>query len=175
VTGVLTNLGTLGGVSSAAWAINRRGTIVGSSTLPGNESIHAFVYQDGTMRDLGAMGGRHSWAFDINDHGLAVGRVEPAGGGVAAFIYDGVSMRKLFEYAGGSWAKSINNHGAVVGGTDRGGFLYDGGTLTMLSAIPEVQAAGWVWLDPHSINDRGWIVGTGVRNGMSRSFLLMPK
>jgi probable HAF family extracellular repeat protein len=172
--GVMTDLGTLGGLSSAAWAVNNRGTIVGSSVMPGNESLHAFIYENGTMRDLGAMGGKYSWAFDINSRGTVVGRVEPAGGGVAAFIYDGGSMRKLFDYAGGSWAKAINERGSVVGSTDRGGFLFEDGKLTMLAEIPEVKAAGWGWLEPHSINDRGWIVGVGSHDMMSRSFLLVP-
>src|SRR5690349_8981945 len=47
-------------------------------------------------------------------------------------------------------------------------------TTLPLNALPEVVAAGWKFLAPVGINNRGWIVGTGSHNGACcRSFVLM--
>ena len=88
--GVMSAIGTLGGNSSTAWAINERGQVVGwSRTLSGE--THAFLYEDGGMRDLGTLGGSYSLAFGINNRGEIVGESETSSGDVHAFLYkDGV-------------------------------------------------------------------------------------
>src|SRR6185503_13442543 len=53
----LTDLGTLGGSSSQAVAINEAGQIIGQSYLAGDAEQHAFVWQGGVMTDLGTLGG----------------------------------------------------------------------------------------------------------------------
>ncbi|MFN3651782.1 MAG: DUF3466 family protein [Armatimonadota bacterium] len=71
--GVLTDLGTLGGHSSRALALNDDGVVVGAASTP-DEKTHAFVWKDGVMRDLGVLpGGSHSVAQDINAEGVIVG------------------------------------------------------------------------------------------------------
>src|SRR5579871_3407416 len=68
----ITDLGTLGGDSSWAAAVNAAGQVVGqSTTLDGNS--HAFLYSDGTMTDLGTLGGTVSYARGINAAGQVVG------------------------------------------------------------------------------------------------------
>jgi len=74
-----------------------------------------------------------------------------------------------------SGARAINDRGQVVGTMDNGSFLYDNAAVTRLESIPEVVAAGWTRLAPQAINDRGWIAGTGSRNGQGRAFVLVPK
>jgi probable HAF family extracellular repeat protein len=48
------DLGTLGGNTSVAYAINARGQVVGES-VSSNDKMHAFLFADSTMRDLNSM------------------------------------------------------------------------------------------------------------------------
>lgn len=69
------DLGTLGGLESAAMGINRDGYIVGWSLTASGER-RAFLWDPGTrqMTDLGVLSGfSESTANDINDHGVIVG------------------------------------------------------------------------------------------------------
>lgn len=68
----LTDLGTLGGDTSAGTAINDNGTAVGFSETNGDG--RAFVWTEGGgMQDLGSAGGGESKASDINNAGHIVG------------------------------------------------------------------------------------------------------
>jgi probable HAF family extracellular repeat protein len=83
--GRMRDLGSLGGslatpgAMSYFWTgpiLNERGDAIGTSTLPGDETWHAFVYSAGAMRDLGTLGGDLSEALAINKAGLVVGRAD---------------------------------------------------------------------------------------------------
>jgi len=75
--GQLTDLGTLGGSTSRADAINGVGDVVGEADT--NVETHAFLYSGGPMLDInsltitGASGYKFSEAFGINDAGQIVG------------------------------------------------------------------------------------------------------
>jgi probable HAF family extracellular repeat protein len=73
----VTDLGTLGGDYSYAYALNDTGQIVGFSYVSPS-SIHAFLYKDGQMRDLNALipqdsGWTLEFAWAINTAGQIVG------------------------------------------------------------------------------------------------------
>jgi probable HAF family extracellular repeat protein len=83
--GRMRDLGSLGGTLaipgslSYFWTgpiLNERGEAVGTSTLPGDETWHAFLWSAGAMHDLGTLGGNFSEALAINECGLVVGRAD---------------------------------------------------------------------------------------------------
>src|ERR671913_466777 len=70
---VLTDLGTLDGLSAQAHDINEAGEIVGAATTSALRS-HAFLWRDGSMTDLGTIGGNHSQGAALSDAGHVAGR-----------------------------------------------------------------------------------------------------
>lgn len=69
----ITDLGTLGGTTSMANAINNSGQIAGTSTTAGDAASHAFRYSAGVMQDLGTLGGLNSAGNAINSLGFVAG------------------------------------------------------------------------------------------------------
>lgn len=89
--GTMTDLGTMGGNSSFAQWINKRGEIVGFSQInatdpngeihlcgagPGNQIVRPYLFKDGKFRDLGTLGGYNGGALGINDRGQISGGSE---------------------------------------------------------------------------------------------------
>src|SRR5205814_290988 len=94
--GVMTDLGTLGGLHSLAYAINSGGTVVGESN-DGNGVIRGFSYSGGVMTNLGSLGGGtfdSSHALGINSSGTIVGNSTTATAS-HAFSYSGGIMTDL--------------------------------------------------------------------------------
>lgn len=68
------DLGTLGGTTSSASAVNDRGQVVGVSSLKHDARRHAFLWESGRMDDLGTLpGDRSSAATGIDSRGRVVG------------------------------------------------------------------------------------------------------
>jgi probable HAF family extracellular repeat protein len=85
--GVVTDLGTLGGVGAAAYGINDDGVIVGNASTASG-ARHAFRWTADTgMQDLGTLGGGSSRARAINQHGTIVGESVDAGGHTVGFVW----------------------------------------------------------------------------------------
>lgn len=79
-TGGMQPIGTLGGTSSYAYAINDNGVVVGASHVASG-ALHAFARKAGVMVDLGVLPGHSSSeAFAINAGGEIVGRSFGPGG-----------------------------------------------------------------------------------------------
>ena len=157
-----TDLGTLGGSSSRAYAINNRDMIVGVSELA-NQQQQAFRYVDGKMSPLAPLpGGQSSVAFAVNDQGTVVGgsevpHTESVKVAVHAVLWrNGVpSDIGVLRPNGNSVAHAINNHDEVVGTADglagKTVFLYRNGRMSDLG-IQRGRA--------FAINDKGQVVGT---------------
>jgi len=94
--GVMSDLGTLGGASSAANAINNSDQITGSAdTLTGTD---AFLYTGGVMHDLGTLPGGTTtlpgsnvttYGNAIDPYGWVVGEAVDDENSLSAFIYEG--------------------------------------------------------------------------------------
>jgi len=119
--GRLVDLGTLGGGGglhgggvTSATAMNDRGTIVGSSSVPGTVH-HAFVYANGSISDLGSLGG-DSTASGINNFGQIVGTSTDSNGYQRAFQMINGTMTDLdpSNPAYDSVASGINDSGQIV-------------------------------------------------------------
>lgn len=112
----VTDLGTLGGVSSDAYGINDFGQVVGRSN--NGASIHAFTWTRNTgMVDLGTLAGGVSEAYGINNVGQIVGH-----SGGRAFVWEAetgmVDLNGLTDPASG-WliqeGDAINDNGWIAG------------------------------------------------------------
>jgi len=174
-SGATVDLGTLGGTSSMANAINAAGQIVGSALLAGDMAEHAFLSTGAGagLVDLGDLGGGTSVAWAVNDAGVVVGESKASNGETHAFLYaDGQMVDIGAAYGAYNWATGINNAGLIVGffvpanSTDGKPhpFLYGNGTMFDLldvAARPESYPAGEaVWLGNGyvRINNEGQIL-----------------
>lgn len=159
----VTDLGTLGGSSSAATAINDHGVIVGDSATA-NQENHAFIYQNGVMTDLGVPGSL-SHGNGINNQNQIVGTYFVPGGSPFqphAFIYHQGTFTDLGTLGGGSsYAYGINDAGQIVGTSDAGSgvgnaFVYQNGSMV---AVPTGNGSNGS--DALAINNHGAVTGRG--------------
>lgn len=181
--GTLQDLGTLGGSSSDAFAINTAGTVVGQSHLADNLTLRACVWINGQPHDLGAIATgatAKSSAADLNDSGRVVGWSEVTGGQphACAFQIDAngaVTSRTDLGVLGGgnSYAYGVNDNGEIVGTSDSRGFIWRSGVIADLNTLIP-PGAGWFIGSGAAINDNGQIVADGVQNGFTHALLLTP-
>jgi len=195
--GVMRDLGSLGGYS-AALSINNAGDIVGFSSESTYGPAHPILYRNGKMSAINPFGdpSNEGIAWKVNDRGAVVGEAIN-GSSTNGFIYLRGKTTNIGTFDGGrnSLAYSINESGQVVGVADAPfedscfsldtqqpvpctsyafhGFLYDRGDMFDLrSLLP--SNSGWDMLWAFDINDRGQIVGYGLRAGQFRAFVMTP-
>jgi probable HAF family extracellular repeat protein len=171
----LTDLGTLGGTESFAYAVNDSGDIVGYSRYPGDIASGPFLWSKGEMIDLNAryelgQGYYAGILENINNLGQIVGN---SSDGHAVILSEG-AITDLGTF-GGAYASAlgINNAGQAVGyfalpSGYHHAFLYSDGRMTELGPFADeaISVAS-------AINDSGMIVGfaTDSYTVSSRAFL----
>jgi probable HAF family extracellular repeat protein len=176
----ITDLGTLGGATSYAYAINKTGEVAGQAQLP-NGINNAFLYSGGVMTGLGTLSGDvYSRALALNDSDQVVGYSGSGGtGGIShAFIWQsGLGMRDLGNLGSSkTTARAINSTGQVVGdgytaaGVDDAWLWQKSTGMTDLNSMLPTNS-GWVLSQAWGINDQQQIVGQGTINGQKHAFL----
>jgi probable HAF family extracellular repeat protein len=140
-------LGTLGGESSYATAMNDRGEVIGGSQTA-DGTYHGFRWRRGIMTDLGPV-----TPLDINNRGQIVG-YRNTDSGSRAFLWARGRVRDLGTLGGtSSFALAINDRGQVVGTSATA----DGRDLTFLWTKGRMRHLP---LDSVSgINNRGQVAG----------------
>jgi probable HAF family extracellular repeat protein len=171
---VIRDLGTLGGQTSTAVALNESGQVVGTSVTARGER-HAFLWRADVLRDLGTLGGGTSEAVDVNAAGQVVGNSPSKGCETShGFIWQKGRMRDLGapELLGSATGRDVavevhglNGRGQVIGGA----WLLPDCSWDNESNLSETEAA-FVWQNgkltelgvdhASAINERGQITGT---------------
>jgi probable HAF family extracellular repeat protein len=183
------DLGTLGENWSYAYSINDYGQIVGS------ENLTATLFDptgSGNNIDLGTLDARpYSEAYSINNQSQIVGCAFgpfisiPLKGRAILFDSTGIGNNVDLGTLGGKYSEaySINNQGQIVGCAyddlrNYRATLFDptgGGNNTDLNTLID-PSLGWTLRYAYSINDNGWIVGSGINPaGYDRAYLLIPE
>jgi probable HAF family extracellular repeat protein len=179
--GTTTDLGAPSGFTdSQAFAINNAGQVVGNAFNTVTGITQWFLDSKGTMTSLPNGGFDNTGANAINNAGQVVGDGEVASTSqVDALLYSNGQVKNLGTSAGflDSEAYGINDHAQVVGDEwnpktgAEDAFLYEAGKMIDLNSLLPANS-GWQLGQAIAINNEGQIVGYGLHNGNSTSFLL---
>jgi probable HAF family extracellular repeat protein len=161
------DLGTLGGLTSAAMAINRSGQVVGSAQTADGDT-HAFLWtQSGGMQDLGTLGGPSSSATGITDDGAVTGYSQATTGGPNhAFFWTAAGGMKDFGRLGENdpEPQAINNHRWIVGFAPPAPPSNIRGYHAFVR-IPQVGVQDLGCCQAFAVNINGAVVGMTVEDG----------
>ena len=176
--------GTIPISNGVGWAngLNDAGHMVGH-IVDGPGSSFAFLWRDGAFTNLGTLSGSTARAADINNSGQIVGSAAITDDlSTHAFLWQDGEMQDLGVlgevFTATSKANAVNNLGVVVGqaqlGEEQHAVLWQGGEIVDLNTLLPTDSKWELLLSAESINDQGWIAGTGLKNGHKRAFVLQP-
>ncbi len=171
-----------------AFSINNAGRVVGFGIDPNSAARNVgFIYDSasGTAFEVGALTGHNgALAFDVSEAGHVVGSSMLYQGSGLPFIWtdlDGISEIPLPAGTSQGSARGVNSSGWAVGTASSAyaiPFLFDG---TDTYRIQDLLPAGSGWdlstntsSSAMSISEDGIIVGTGIINGDTRAYALIP-
>ena len=169
------DLGTLGGHSSGASAVNAGGQVVGASLLL-DGSTHAFSWTEASgMIDLGTLGGNLSSASAVNARGQVVGMSATADGATHAFSWTAAGGMIDLGTLGGTFsnAVAVNASGRVVGFStiataDQNFHAF---SWTAAGGMIDLGTLGGAFSFAVGVNASGQVVGNGfTAEGRSHAF-----
>lgn len=185
------DLGDLGGDYVVPFAINNRGQVVGTATLPGSSGEHnpqwrPFLWEDGQIIDLAPM--HPDWSLEashINQSGQVVGGQAGIFDG-QAFLYDNGTFQS-FGTLGGRRSKAnwINEAGLIVGTSDMTDYHTREGTPVAMLVVDGVMhdlnrltdgLGNLILPSALGITEDGWIqvIGYPQGGGRAEGFWLRP-
>jgi len=197
--GKMQDVGSLGGTLSIPASLadgpfgkflNNRGELAGTSTLPGDETWHAFVWSKNHLTEIGTFGGDNSESFFMSEKGEVLGRAEVSLDPFVrhAFIWEKGVMTDLGAPAPCTRTTplAINSAGQIVGDAgactdDPDDPLYSSTFYVEKGKAPVdlndlITPASDIHLeDAGDINDLGQISGGGFGpDGSMHAVLLVP-
>jgi probable HAF family extracellular repeat protein len=160
------DLGTLGGLDSAAYGINDAGVVVGEAANTAG-ARRAFRYSGSGLVDLGTLGGTESWARAINNAGQIAGTAALPDNTPRAFRYSGGVMQNLGTLPSSiqlySFGEAINAHATVAGSSSAGEFSPpeppQHAFVTGPGGLIDIGTFGGQRSEAFGINDHGKVVG----------------
>jgi len=177
---LVTDLGSLGGTESFAYALNFFGQIVGSSRTTGDASTHSFLYRHGVITDLAPLNSGDLQTVgptSINDAGQVASGVISNGVYVPAILDSKTGSLSLIGTLGGvsfglnGVATSVNDIGHAAGysyinSDTRHAFLYRNGAMNDIGSFGGDSVA-------FAVNDFDVVVGSATdasAGGAARAF-----
>src|SRR6266480_1054120 len=185
---VITQTTANGSFFLTAFGINDSGRIVGQGIDPTNAARNVGIVYDigqNTAFEVGALPGMNgSLAFGVSNTGYVVGSSMLNQGSGLPFIWSdqgGIVAIPLATGTSEGSARAVNSAGWVVGNDSSAfslPFLYDGtNTYRLADLIP--PGSGWdlsmnTSSSADGISENGVIVGTGVHNGETHAYAMVP-
>ncbi|HAP14135.1 MULTISPECIES: hypothetical protein [unclassified Afipia] len=174
VNGVVSNLGSLGGIAtSIAYDVSANGSvIVGTSYAPNEVNVHGFRWLNGVMTDIGSLGIGDTYAQKVSaDGSTVIGQST----GIGFRWNSGTMIPLLLPGGSGSEVAAVTPDGStVIGSSDDGNgnshaFRWKNGVVTDLTPMetsPYVYATavsnngevvvGWTGINFSLVNTRAW-------------------
>jgi probable HAF family extracellular repeat protein len=162
----VTDVGTLGGSTTQAIAINSAGVVTGTSDLRGNIDSHIFMWtSSGGIKDLGTLGGSFGIGTAINSAGNIVGYSVLANNITHAFLYTSAGglqdLGSIIGPSGFSQANGIDDKNRIVGNSSTGTNQNGDAAIWTGSTIHDLGLDGATFSVAHAINAKFQVVGSG--------------
>ena len=174
--GIVQTLGTFGGATSNAHAINDFGVASGAADTGTAGSYHPYTSNGGALNDLGTLnGGAYASSYDINYYGDVVGQaIDGSTGQRVGYISlgSGGAFTSLGTLAGSntifaSTAYGVNNNDEVVGASTTSSFGSDAFSWTFGGGMVDLGTLGGSYSASMRVNDNGDIAGYATLAGDS--------